>query len=58
VVCRNCHIIRHLKQIGEEWVYISSELTPREMIAALTRGEWSHGESNPDLQLAKLSSSR
>lgn len=56
IVCGNCHIIRHLELVDGEWAYKSSALTPRAMIPVLTA--WSHRESNPDLRLAKASSSR
>jgi hypothetical protein len=57
VVCGTCHMLRHLKQVDGQWRYDSYALTPREMIPILAKGNWSHGESNPDLRLAKASSS-
>ena len=35
VVCRNCHIKRHLYLKNGEWCFWSSSLTPREMLISL-----------------------
>lgn len=35
IVCANCHIIRHLALVKDEWVFKSKALTPLEMIKKL-----------------------
>lgn len=35
IVCWNCHIKRHLKFTGGEWLYSPHELTPRNLLEAL-----------------------
>lgn len=32
IVCGNCHIKRHLKKVGNSWVYNTKTLTPREFL--------------------------
>ena len=34
-VCGNCHLIRHLRKVGDSWVYNTSALTPRRGIKKL-----------------------
>jgi hypothetical protein len=36
VVCGNCHIIRHLKQVKGEWVYCTKVMTPRDLLVEFT----------------------
>jgi len=35
-VCANCHVIRHLHQVGNTWKFSSKVLTPRELISSFT----------------------
>lgn len=35
ILCANCHILRHLKEINGEWVYYTKALTPRYLLSAL-----------------------
>ncbi len=37
-VCPNCHALRHLKMINNEWVFDTHTLTARELIPELTVG--------------------
>jgi len=32
IVCANCHIKRHLKKVGDDWIYDTQYLTPRNQI--------------------------
>jgi hypothetical protein len=42
-VCANCHIIRHLRLVNDEWSYWTKALTPREEIESLTCARISTG---------------
>lgn len=35
VVCHNCHSTRHLRKIGDNWVYDPNVLTPRDIVDLL-----------------------
>lgn len=37
VVCHNCHAIRHMKWLDEDWHFCPSALTPREKISELEK---------------------
>ena len=44
VVCFNCHIIRHMKEIDGEWTFNYSFLTSREIVDKIDKGcKWAMG---------------